>query len=535
MNAGRIHGPWRLPLVAILSAFAAGSPAGAQRDSGAIALDPDSALVEMLRRIEGDPLTLDRAIGLALENATSVRDARAALAAAEGALLTEKGAFDPELFVDVTTASTETPSSSPFARPDVIEDRETTTSAGARILLPIGTEIEASMEARRVDTNSEFTAIDPEYRADGRVEIRQPLLKGFGPGTAGPKAAAGRDRESARAGYRNAELLTRSQVETTYWELYAAERDLAVQRLIVERANALLEQARVRERAGLVGPNEVSNARVFLAEQRLAAFDREERLDSISDALASLLGIRPAGAPRFRPTDEPPNEFRVDPVDALLDRTFQNNAALKAAERSLEALSARATGAGWNALPALDLVGSIGGAGLSGSGREVIFGSDTLRTDVDGGYGDALDQALGRDFPSWSVGVELSFPFPLREGRGERNRLRAEVERARQRVASIRRSLEEEVRASHRELMNSRERLEIAREGVAASLEQVRIGIIEYDNGRTTAFELVRLGADLASAQQRLSEAFVRAARAAAVLQYLTAGLSGPLEREASN
>jgi outer membrane protein TolC len=59
---------------------------------------------------------------------------------------------------------------------------------------------------------------------------------------------------------------------------------------------------------------------------------------------------------------------------------------------------------------------------------------------------------------------------------------------------------------------------------VDASLEQVRIGLIEYRNGRTTAFELVRLGADLAAAQQRYSQALVRGAKAAARLRHLTYG-----------
>jgi outer membrane protein TolC len=51
----------------------------------------------------------------------------------------------------------------------------------------------------------------------------------------------------------------------------------------------------------------------------------------------------------------------------------------------------------------------------------------------------------------------------------------------------------------------------------------VRIGVLEFRAGRTTAFELARLGADLASAQQRYSQALVRAARAAAQLRRLTA------------
>ena len=48
--------------------------------------------------------------------------------------------------------------------------------------------------------------------------------------------------------------------------------------------------------------------------------------------------------------------------------------------------------------------------------------------------------------------------------------------------------------------------------------------MIDYRNGRTTAFEVVRLAADLARAQQSYSDALVRTARAAAILRQLTGG-----------
>jgi outer membrane protein TolC len=102
--------------------------------------------------------------------------------------------------------------------------------------------------------------------------------------------------------------------------------------------------------------------------------------------------------------------------------------------------------------------------------------------------------------------------------------LTAEVERMRERFEAARRSLEEDVRASYRELSRSAQRVALAREGVDASLEQVRIGVLQYRNGQSTAFEVVRLGADLASAQQRYSQALVRAARAAADVKRLTGG-----------
>jgi outer membrane protein TolC len=114
-------------------------------------------------------------------------------------------------------------------------------------------------------------------------------------------------------------------------------------------------------------------------------------------------------------------------------------------------------------------------------------------------------------------------PLLLRDGRGERDRLRAETRRADEVTAAAERAIEERVRAAHRALVHAGQRLAAAREGVDASQEQVRIGLVEYRNGRSTAFEIVRLGADLASAQQRYSRALVRAAQATAEIRYLTA------------
>ena len=77
-------------------------------------------------------------------------------------------------------------------------------------------------------------------------------------------------------------------------------------------------------------------------------------------------------------------------------------------------------------------------------------------------------------------------------------------------------------------MQHARKRVEAARAGADASLEQVRIGILEFRAGRTTAFELVRLAGDIATAQQRYSAALVRAAKTAAELRRLTAGGETP-------
>ena len=48
--------------------------------------------------------------------------------------------------------------------------------------------------------------------------------------------------------------------------------------------------------------------------------------------------------------------------------------------------------------------------------------------------------------------------------------------------------------------------------------------MIEFQNGKLTAFELVRLAEDFAVAQQRYSDALVKTVKAAADLRQLTSG-----------
>ena len=75
----------------------------------------------------------------------------------------------------------------------------------------------------------------------------------------------------------------------------------------------------VRAQAGLVGPNQVANAKNFLAQQEIQLLDLEEQLDRQSDRLGSLIGTRPqAGETRYITTDAPPGDFPIDSVDALV-------------------------------------------------------------------------------------------------------------------------------------------------------------------------------------------------------------------------
>jgi outer membrane protein TolC len=487
----------------------------------------DSAFAQQLQRMEGTRIGLEEAVKLALENSTEVAQAAATLAAAEGVLRREKGGFDPEVFATALRTSEEIPTSSPFAPVESNDRVEGVVGAG--MTLKTGTNIVASARTTRQTTQAGFESLSPKYDSRAGVDIRQPLLQGFGIAAHGELTASEHELEAARANFEGTRLSVRSQVERTYWDLYAAERDVAVGTVVREGAAALEESAERRARTGLVGPNQVANARVFLAGRETVLLDLAETHDQISDQLSTLIGAHPdAGARSWRPTQEPPHDFPLAPEDSVVALALTVNYTLHFLDATIAAAATREEAAGRDALPVLDLLGSVAGSGLAGRGRDLTFGDTTISNDLDTNFNDSWKQVFQGDFPTWSAGLRFSMPIGRRAGTGERDRRRALVAFAEQQHVAAQRSLEEVVRARYRDLEHAEERLGFARNGAEAAFEQARIGRLEFDNGRTTAFELVRLAGDLATAQQIYSQALVRAAKAAAQLRELTAGAYPP-------
>lgn len=499
--------------------------AGVRTVLGQYITNPDSALQTILNQMVGTRLSLSDAGKDALTNATSVQTAEAAYMSALGVERREAGTFDPSAFFTLNYIDDASPTASFFSGAPVLNTLTTSGTAGLQVKLPVGTSVRASLSTVRLATNSSFASLSPQYTAVGALSFRQPLLTGFHISARKDLVKAERDADAAKARYDQEALAVSSKVEQSYWDLYAAERDYGVQKLIRDQAQAFLKDAQLRSAAGLIGPSQVATARTFLAEQEILLLDREEQLDRLSDQLGSLIGVRPdTSTRRFIASDSPPSEFPEGDVDKLVRQSFEGSLSLRAARADVEASRALSDAASWEALPSVNLVGSLGGNGLGGDGQVVSLGSIVIPAPPSRSYSDAVNDAVNRNFRSWSVGVEVNVPIGLRNGLGERDRLDARRMISEQQYIQQQRDLEERVRGSFRELSHGKRRLGAARDGVTAAQEQVRIGTIEFQNGRTTAFELVRLGADLAAAQQRYSQALVRSAKAAAELRQLTSG-----------
>jgi outer membrane protein TolC len=465
-------------------------------------------------------ITLDQALRLADASSPVARASAAALRTARGSRMKEAAAFDPVLFGTGQRVSTDVPTTSPF---EPSETRQRALGGGASWFSPIGTSVLLSLDQVQTETNAPFTTLPLERQAFARIEFVQPLLRGFGLAAArGELVAAERELEAAQRDYESATRDLHARTENAYWELFAAERNDRVQRLQRQRAAVFLGQQILRGETGVVGPGAVAIARTFLAEQEALVIETRLRLDAASDRLAEVMGLPPDPEARYHCVDEPPPPGEVEPLATALERAMRANPALASVEQQTEAAHARLRQAARNRWPDVQAFGGYGGSGLAGTGRQIVFGADTIGAVYDTDFGDAWGQVWDDDYPDWNVGLRVNLPLGWRADRGEYQRQLGFYERAQEIERAQRLALENAVRLAHRELESSQRALDAMREILRSAEEQARISRLEYQAGRTTAFEVVNLEADRVRAEFGVSGALVRVARAASEFRRLT-------------
>src|SRR5205085_9601699 len=120
------------------------------------------------------------------------------------------------------------------------------------------------------------------------------------------------------------------------------------------------------------------------------------------------------------------------------------------------------------------------------------------------GVGDAVGSVFSRGWPTWSVGVTVSYPI----GRSYEaaSLARGEIERrqAEQRIASLRLDAAETIRRAGRQIQSTAERVDAARVGATLAQQRLESEQRRYDVGLSTTFLVTQAQRDLLEAQVNL-------------------------------
>jgi outer membrane protein TolC len=257
-------------------------------------------------------VTIEEARAWTLANNLSLQASLIDPAIANQRVTAEEGAFDAVIFANASYSKTDTPTSTELEGSQV---EQSALTPGVRIPLRSGGQITFDLPMDRVDTNNQFSTLNPAFEIDGRFSLSQPLLRNAGRrvNTHGIRVAS-INQQISEARTKLEIIRQLSDADRAYWRLYAVQEALNVRLLQYDLAREQLETARRRVRAGDLPEVEVTRAESGLAStldqiinaQNLVA-ERERELKRVMNAPGLDIAT-----PTFLIPQTPPDPVRYD-------------------------------------------------------------------------------------------------------------------------------------------------------------------------------------------------------------------------------
>lgn len=329
-----------------------------------------------------------------------------------------------------------------------------------------GTNVQFSFNANRQTTNSPFTFLNPTLNSQYVVQVRQPLLAGFGrgPNLRFLRIARNNKRISDEA-FELQVISTVTQTANLYWDLVAAFEDEQVKERSLAFANRTLLSAQKQFELQAIPSLDVTKdeGEVARAEGDLtiakSTLQFQELL--IKNALTKNLDDPTLEAMPVRPTDlssvssdaEMPESAETAINDAL-DRRLE----LKISNINLQNRDISRKAVNNALLPSLNLVGNYGGLGLAG----VSNPASSVVSSVPGGFGGSLENAFNNSAPNYFVGMNLSLPLRNRLAKSDQYRSELETRQAEILLQQQRKQIRIEVRNAQYALAQAAARVRAA-------------------------------------------------------------------------
>ncbi len=366
-------------------------------------------------------------------------------------------------------------------------------------------------------SNNSVAIINPVRNGSMSFTITQPLLQGFG------RSLNSRFIRIAKNDVKISDLVFRQQVIAAvatvvnlYADLVSFNEDVKVRRQALSLAEKLYNDNKKQVEIGTLAPIEIVRAEAEVARSQQELTQAETQVlqqETVLKNYISRTGLQSASIAdaRIVPTDplRIPDVEKIEPVQDLVTRAIQNRPELAQTQLQIENARISLAGSKSQMLPSLNLVASAQNNGLAGQNNELLFDPtpgdplrpSTLDPRLIGGLGSVWSQILGRNYPDYSIGFQLSVPLRNRTAQADVARdqltLRQSEIRQRQEINQIR----VEVQNALIGLQQSRARYQSAQKSRALQEQTLDAEQKKYALGASTIFFVIQAQRDLAQAQ----------------------------------
>jgi outer membrane protein TolC len=391
---------------------------------------------------------------------------------------------------------------------NIVENDTTDYNGGISQALPWGGgAVGLQFNNRKQVTSNIFANFNPTFTSNFNLQMTQPLLRGFTiDNNRQQLRVTAINREISEVQLRGTVATTLAAVRSAYWELLFALDAVDVARGSLALADKLVEDNRARVEIGTMAPLDVVQAEAEAATRRQALAQAEATWRTAELALKRLIvngTDDPLWRASLRPVDPPVYAPERLDVETAVRGALENRTDLAQARRQIEANNVTLRFMRNEMLPALDVLASYGAQGLGGT-QFIRQGSglgSSILGSIPGGYGNAWRTLTGRDFPTWNVQFNLSYPLGASPADANYARARIQISQSTAQLRALELQVATEVTNAALQVESNITRYEAA--SVARQLAETRLQAEQsrFEVGLSTNFFVVQAQRDLATAQ----------------------------------
>jgi len=378
-------------------------------------------------------------------------------------------------------------------------------------LPPILFEDEAvvAFDSGRQTTTNTFSSFNPTLSGNLDVVVTQPLLRNFKFDTVRQQLFASRaNRMIADVDVRQTVALTERTVRNSYWDYVYAINALKVARQTLDLAQESLRNTRSRVEIGTLAPIDVVQAESEVASREEAVILAEASIGQSEDQLRSL--IFDPKTPgffdmRLEPTDVPQMLVQEVDVTAAVDRALRDRTDLIATRKRLEITDYNVKYFKNQTLPGLDVRFDYNSTGLGGT--QLVRDPDSplfpppVIGEVVRSYGDVLGNIFTNDFPTWRLGLNVTYPIGNSLADASLARTRIEKTQEETSLRQLELTVATQVRDSGRQLVANAKRVEATSAARVLAERRLEAEEKKFAAGMSTSFEVFQAQRDLAQAR----------------------------------
>lgn len=460
---------------------------------------------------EGKELTLRDAIFYALENNLSLEIQRSQTRTARLDLRINRAQqYLPTLSLSPAYTKSKRPSRSFYDGVPYVENETLSASVTIRQRTPLGGIFAFYFGNDKTESNRKTAIYNPNLFTSSYIAYSQPLLRDFGTLAANYQIRmAANAHQISKYQLEAAIVSVIYEVESAYWELVYAHKNLGAAQLALKRAKDLLNQNEIKVKVGTAAPIDILSSKATVARNESTVIQAKQAIQTREEALKRILNMSKEPF-SIIPMDEP--EIKDIPLDfdaVIMKEALENRADMKQAKTNLESSNLDVNYRKNQALPNLQLNAWLYSYGVGGTAwrfttwnpadpnfEKFIIGKITFM--------DTVRDVIKLKNNVYNINLSFQIPILTTAERAQIAQAKIQREQAVNELKDLENTVHSEVNDVIRQLANNKKLVEADRIAMELEAENLKAEEKKLSVGLSTNFQVLQYQEQYSSAQTQL-------------------------------